>query len=105
MAELIDREEIFIAFKPKGNTDYNEGFADGVIYVLDKIDEMPTAEAKPIVHAHWEYDGEDKYCGTFLWHCSECGFNIETDEDIIDCDHSFCGLCGAQMDEEVKENV
>ena len=47
------------------------------------VDEIPTAEAKPIVHAHWKHHMQ----------CSECG-QVDTTEP------NFCPNCGAQMDEK-----
>lgn len=54
---------------------------------------VPTVEAKPVVHAHWEieYDEDDniKKC-----YCSNCGVGCEP--------MNYCGFCGAQMDEVVE---
>ena len=59
------------------------------------IDSIPTIEAKPIVHAHWENN-----------QCSNCkGFALSFDNEpyrkvILS---NFCPHCGAQMDEEVSK--
>ena len=72
-----------------------------VVYVED-IDNAPTIEAKPIVHAHWEewyppkefiLTGEEK-----LFVCSNCTAKFETVENS-----KFCPWCGAQMDEKESD--
>lgn len=56
------------------------------------LDENPV-EAKPVVHAHWEYAGEsdDKK----IYRCTNC-------QVILPGTGNFCKECGAQMDEEVE---
>lgn len=44
MARLIDAD----AFEVFEFSSKSEDFADGVLYVLDKIDEAPTIEAEPV---------------------------------------------------------
>ncbi len=101
MTELIDRRDIVFAHKVEGSEEYKEGFLDGAMCVLDAIDEMPTIEAKPVVHAHWEevltivkkiheYEQED-----IQYRCDNCGH-------IVDDFENYCGGCGAQMFEGVK---
>lgn len=41
MAELIDRKEIFFTYSKKDKEEYGGDFAGGVLFALDKIDEMP----------------------------------------------------------------
>lgn len=98
MAELIDRKRIFFTYGLKGNIDYNDGFADGVLYTLDKIDEMPTIEAKPVIHAHWDEVSGGRTI------CTNCGnyplydyFGRLKLSDI-------CPHCGAQMDKKENDN-
>ena len=94
MAELIDRKEIFFERKQTGNKEYDEGFLDGAMCVLNAIDEMPTIEAKPVVHAHWIelFDGENP-----TYPCSNC-----MNEQWRTFD--FCPCCGAQMDEHIADD-
>ena len=47
------------------------------------IEDMPTVEARPVVHAHWKHHMQ----------CSECG-QVDITEP------NFCPYCGAQMDEK-----
>ena len=104
MAELIDRRDIVFAHKVEGSEEYKEGFLDGAMCVLDAIDEMPTIEAKPVVHAHWEiekyqapFDDELQYKMT----CSKCGYDYCSDE--VYC-LEYCARCGAQMDEPFSQD-
>ena len=57
---------------------------------LDSIDEQPTADVQPVVHAHWKYDKN----GVF-W-CSRC-------ECIPATKSYFCPNCGAKMDGDEHE--
>lgn len=62
--------------------------------VLKMIDNEPTVEAKPVVHAHWE-----RYPDCGVTKCSNCGWSIE------ECwDSKWCPECGAQMDECEDKN-
>ena len=55
----------------------------------EAIKNAPTIEAKIVVHAHWEETG------MVLGKCSNCGGICPKIE--------YCGRCGAQMDEVVKD--
>lgn len=96
MAELIDRKEIFFTYSKKDKEEYGDDFAGGVLFALDKIDEMPTIEAKPIVHAHWEKYDDSEFC-----YCSHCGKPAAEDDDVSW--HGYCPVCGATMDEEASK--
>ena len=61
--------------------------------VLKMIDNEPTVEAKPVVHAHWLKRDIDH-----TWNrCSACGDNSHYPS-------SYCPYCGAQMDEEENDD-
>ena len=59
--------------------------------------DLPAADVRENVHAHWELDEDG-------WHCSACKlyppFNCDPEEKGI----RFCPCCGAQMDERRREN-
>lgn len=100
MAELIDRRDIVFAHKVEGSEEYKEGFLDGAMCVLDAIDEMPTIDAKPVVHAHWEKVRKGRHI------CSNCKVkaSLTSDEyDYMEDLSDYCHICGAQMDEEASE--
>lgn len=76
----------------------------GYVQVVDvgSIEEAPTIEAKPIVHAHWI-----NYNDMFPCQCSNChGFALSFDIDNYrkEIKSDFCPHCGAQMDEVVSDN-
>lgn len=83
---LIDADE-FEVVTVQGKSD---DFVEGAQYVLEMIDNMPTIDAAPVVHARWRYN-------TFMWendwHCSHCdGWAKEPTK--------YCSHCGAKMDGE-----
>ena len=99
MAELIDRRDIVFAHKVEGSEEYKEGFLDGAMCVLDAIDEMPTIEAKPVVHAHWE---KEFFTNERQRVCSACFATVR--QTLYDDGEprlfKYCPWCGAQMDEK-----
>ena len=103
---LIDAEALIKSFYKKFDKEelqYTQPFIHASLTLLEKfIDNAPTIEAKPIIHAHWNYDGEDDWTGLCSWFCSNCSSFIETEEDTLSCGYNFCPNCGAQMDEVVK---
>ena len=93
MAELIDRRDIVFAHKVEGSEEYKEGFLDGAMCVLDAIDEMPTIDAKPVVHAHWKRKNNETKC-------SDCKFIYYSNHD----DFNYCPNRGATMDGKENKN-
>ena len=69
----------------------SEAYAQGVEYVLEKIDEATTVDVQEARHGKWKY-GES----VFPCFCSECGLEA----DMI---YAFCPHCGARMDGDVDE--
>jgi hypothetical protein len=98
------------AFEKSVRTDFWEHYTDChdtdqtnlLDLMMDNLAEQPTIEAKPVVHAHWNYDGEDDWSGMCSWFCSNCGSFIETEEDTLSYGYNFCPACGATMDEVTK---
>lgn len=93
-AELLKRTTERLIKEEEQNGFYPKSWDEEVIAFKYLVDSIPTIEAKPVVHAHWEieYDDDDniKKC-----YCSNCGVGCEP--------MNYCGFCGAQMDEvEVK---
>ena len=98
MAEqrLIDAEALYkkVLGRPVTNVD-GYGYINHN-RVLEMINNEPTVEAKPVVHAHWvSKDTMEKFPYAKNHYCSNCKV------DVIECGN-FCTNCGAQMDE--KEN-
>ena len=75
---------------------------------LEYIKQMPTIEAEPVRHAHWETWG-------FVFHgiewkrCSACGKCADVsyygilDGEIKMSTPALCGCCGAKMDGGAEE--
>ena len=61
--------------------------------LLQYIDNAPTIEAKPVVHAHWAKDEEFPTC-------SNCKAFMADKNALLT---PYCPCCGAQMDEVVDE--
>lgn len=64
--------------------------------ILKIVNNAPTIEAKPVVHAHWENEHLNRY-GHLCHCCSNCGFSASHK------DKNWCANCGAQMDELVSK--
>jgi hypothetical protein len=57
-AELLKRTTERLIKEEEQNGFYPKSWDEEVIAFKHLIDSMPIIEAKPIVHAHWEYIGE-----------------------------------------------
>ena len=72
-------------------------------YVKDVIDDIPTLEVTPVVHAHWIPECPNKRTGKAYSHtCSRCGRTVydERQVSIDELGYTFCPHCGARMDED-----
>ncbi len=58
---------------------------------LEMIDEEPTLDAKPVVHAHWIKNNYDNVDGT-IYKCSNCNTEFFSA-------WNYCPHCGARMNE------
>lgn len=56
----------------------------------DYIENAPTVDADPVVHAHWNEDAYGFYS------CSACGYEW----DDAEYKSKYCPECGAKMDKE-----
>ncbi len=98
MAELIDREELRKFPIRIDHYDKENGSLDfvlGIETVFEYIEYLPTIEAKPVVHAHWQKYDDSEFC-----YCSYCGKPAAEDDDVSW--HGYCPVCGAQMDEVIE---
>lgn len=76
----------------------SSGFAEGVQYILEKIDRAPTIEATRLIHGHWEIGGVHPHNGVVgNWKCSVCH---RTSLD----DSEYCPHCGVVMNESIEED-
>ena len=72
-ADMLEPSEVYM----------NYGFTR-IVY-MDDIDELPTVDAEPVRHGHWEVDEDGNV------KCSECGHSGVGD--------NYCERCGAKMNE------
>jgi hypothetical protein len=88
---LVDADKLKISY---------DGHFVGV--AKNDLDNAPTVEAEPIIHAHWERDVT--FDGFKVWKCSNCAcrFNyISTEWGLSPVTYAYgirCGHCGAVMD-------
>ncbi len=76
-------------------TQVSESSKDEIRDVIKRIDNAPTADVAPVVHARWVY--ERTYQG-MKYVCSECG-------EIPECfEPNYCPNCGAKMDGERRND-
>lgn len=64
--------------------------------VYSYLDNQPTADVVPVIHAHWIVIGKTRGYHN-RWKCSYCGAEQSSKKS------NYCRDCGAKMDERVKE--
>lgn len=106
---LIDAEALKIKTQKIKAEALEHGFAPESVcgdILLNFLDNAPTIEAKPIVHAHWEKGCDDEYIVIPWWTCSHCGKGALTKKETIydQVLTDYCPYCGAQMDEFASDN-
>jgi hypothetical protein len=78
-------------------------------YAITQLDNQPTADVQPIVHAKWIYDRDGMDWNLGAWKCSKCkqrNINIAGQENINPLafvGSKFCPHCGARMDGDEHE--
>lgn len=123
---LIDADE-FIEYCRKGLKDmsavpYCKDSIKAMIEVtkgfIDDIEEQPTIDTAPVVHAHWKLDPNGMDWGIPAWTCSHCGGRNDMIPSFIFTKHGgyvpknpnvfygsdYCPCCGAKMDEVKHES-
>ena len=68
-----------------------------LVTVCSYIDEIPTLDAVPVVHARW-IDLRESYSDIQAGRCSNCGVEVAG----VDGDVNYCFNCGARMDGETQ---
>ena len=63
-----------------------------------EIDNAPTEDVQPVVHAKWFLDGNSSSEEEKCYRCSNCKAVLE--EDYKWHNHNYCYHCGAKMDEK-----
>ncbi len=72
--------------------------SDDVATIQLFIDDKPTLEVAPVVHAHWVHPIR----GNVGSYCSHCKRSTERLESGTYFEPDYCPRCGARMDEEDK---
>lgn len=95
---LINREVAIKAVQDYGITAINAGrtsldVVDDIVELVRKIQDIPTADAVPVVHGEWvrHYDDSGKQIGD-EWYCSECSMCNDRRRTW------HCPHCGVKMD-------
>ena len=108
MSDLIERQAAIdvLAEHEKSRGHNYTLFVDIVSECAEIIRDLPTVEAEPVRHGHWEKlhktYGEDVDCGDYDWRCSECG---KVDCHNIKVEVPYCWHCGAKMNSERREDA
>ena len=63
---------------------------------IDRIDNMPTVDAKPVKHGEWITSQLGK--PTKEWKCTACQGLIMLPVFVNNCYYDYCPNCGARMD-------
>lgn len=86
------------------NCEYDCDMPDYLTPQIERIlDEQPTIDAEPIVHAHWRKSTDDWGCTYYK--CSQCSIEyILINGTPANNDYLYCSHCGAKMDEEETKN-
>lgn len=86
----VDADRMRLEWLRNGENEYIYDTND----FLNSIDEQPTVDSVPVVHAHWEWN--HNHCH---WKCTNCGGEEPT------CKSPYCKWCGAMMDEVEHEKT
>ena len=100
MAEYIEREALYKDVSSIEVVTYNGGnedFDNGVMFVLEKLDSIPTADVVEVRHAQFKWGYQNGQYG--IW-CTDCGAGWVDSENAewIAHEHDYCPHCGAKMD-------
>lgn len=82
---------------------YKHKRIEGVDDCVEEIRCTESADAVPVVHAHWIPEYPNKRTGkAYSYKCSGCGRTVYNNwqVSIDELGYVFCPHCGAKMDEE-----
>jgi len=88
MSRYVDIEPLDVV----GTKGVNKDYVDGMAYVLDLLDNLPTADVAPVRHGYWTEDLTNPYGIRYI--CSECGVGRQFKSN-------YCPNCGVRMDGKV----
>ena len=74
------------------NTDYDEGYIDGIEFGISTVSTMPPAQPEPRT-GKWALGFDNRYMEKY-YYCSRCGGRKYGEHEPLDY---FCSNCGADM--------
>lgn len=99
---LIDADKIREVYAPIAPIMVGDDVHYEPIVYMWEIDNSPTVEAEPVVHAHWFTLDPNKRTGkAYKFACSSCERVVikSRQVSISELGYRFCPHCGAKMDE------
>lgn len=70
-------------------------FCEGVMFALEQVDKLPTADVEEVKHGKWIETGYFDHLKTPIYRCSECWKEVADHHIKL---HKRCLHCGAKMD-------
>jgi hypothetical protein len=92
MSRYIDADKLTFSRIRIIHSDGTSGGWNAVV-MSSVINNAPTADVAPIVHASWNEDGR----------CSNCDWYMPFDCEGNGVESEYCPVCGAKMDGERRE--
>lgn len=77
---------------------------DVMVAFKESIENMPTVDAEPVRHGHWNGIEMDSRGYTDIFECSECKCYVRTPFMMKVMEYDFCPSCGAKMDAQEKDD-
>lgn len=100
---LIDADELWAGYAGLTrvrDTEWQQGYWDGVDDVVDGLNKMPIVDAVPVVHGRWIDSGENDADGNGIFNCSLCKHREVHNRTV---NVPYCWFCGAKMDLEADD--
>lgn len=109
MPRLIDADANVVAIrvaikrmKQSDNSNWLEGYLDGLDAACNTIEASPTIEAETVKHERW-VDVQDFGTGNCYGYCSNCKtMHRANNPTALKMEYRHCRWCGAKMDGGVE---
>ena len=101
MADYISRGKAIEAIMdlPNCPNSYSDTYDKECI--IGTLDEVPTADVRENVHAHWVAINDARH----PYRCSNCGSEFDVETMMLRPLWNFCPYCGAQMGERRDDGI
>lgn len=96
MAIYKDVEPLEVVAYKGGNKDFD----NGVQFILEKLDALPTADVVEVKHGEWQ---EERWCDNFQHTCSLCHSTVRVHPQSVA--YKYCPYCGTKMDGRSEANA